>query len=287
MSSLPSRGRVCTALRALSFGALLLMPGLVRAAEPTLEIAVGGEARSYTRDELLTRPDAATIEVAKDIAYGGPMTYRAVPVAALLSGLNFPPDSVVEAVAIDGFAAQIPLELLRNTDATKPIAWVAIETADHSWPKIAGKDYTAGPLYVVWTGPEVASIRSEYWAYQLAKFESQFSPVARWPGLAVDQSLPADDPVRAGQKLYIAQCVPCHKLNGGGASDVGPDLNRPMNPTEYMTGVGLHALIRDPKSVRSWPGMKMNGLPPDLLSDNEIGLLIGYLKHMAVRKVAP
>jgi hypothetical protein len=31
----------------------------------------------------------------------------------------------------------------------------------------------------------------------------------------------------------------------------------------------------------------MNGLPPDLLSDNEIGLLIGYLKHMAVRKVAP
>ena len=196
MGSLPSRGRVCAALRALSFGALLLMPGLARAAEPTLEIAVGGETRSYTRDERLARPDAATIEVVKDIAYGGPMTYRAVPVAALLSGLNFPPDSVVQAVAIDGFAAKIPLELLRNTDATKPIAWVAIETADHPWPKIAGKDYTAGPLYVVWTGPEVASIRSEYWAYQLAKFERQLSPVARWPGLAVDQGLPADDPAR-------------------------------------------------------------------------------------------
>ena len=65
----------------------------------------------------------------------------------------------------------------------------------------------------------------EYWAYQLAKFESQLSPTARWPGLAVDQSLPADDPIRAGQTLYIAQCLPCHKLNGGGASDVGPDLN--------------------------------------------------------------
>jgi hypothetical protein len=89
MGSLPSRGRVCAALRALSFGALLL-PGLARAAEPTLGIAAGGETRSYTRDELLARPDAATIEVAKDITYGGPMTYRAVPVAALLSGLNFP-----------------------------------------------------------------------------------------------------------------------------------------------------------------------------------------------------
>ncbi len=223
----------------------------------------------------------------KDVTYGRPMTYRAVPVAAFVSGLTFPANSVIEAVASDGFAAQIPLDLLCNTDASKAIAWVAIEPADHPWPKIAGKDYTAGPLYVVWTGPEVASIRSEYWAYQLAKFESQFSPVARWPGLALDQSLAADDPARAGQTLYIAQCLPCHKLNGGGASDVGPDLNRPMNPTEYMTEAGLHALIRDPKSVRSWPGMKMNGLPPDLLSDNEIGLIVGYLKHMAGRKVAP
>ena len=55
-------------MRALSFGALLLMPGLARAAEPTLEIAVDRETRSYTRDELLARPDAATIEVVKDIA---------------------------------------------------------------------------------------------------------------------------------------------------------------------------------------------------------------------------
>jgi mono/diheme cytochrome c family protein len=285
MTSLPSRGRVCAALLALTLGAALLLPGMARAAEPTLEIAVGGETRSYTRDQLLARPDAATIEVEKDVTYGGPMAYRAVPVAALLSGLTFPTDSVVEAVAVDGFAAQIPLDLLRNTDASKAIAWVAIEPADHPWPKIAGKDYTAGPLYVVWTGPEAASIRSEYWAYQLAKFESQLSPIARWPGLAVDQSLPADDPIRAGQKLYIAQCLPCHKLNGGGASDVGPDLNVPMNPTQYMTAVGLHALIRDPKSVRSWPGMKMNGLPPALLSDREIDLIIGYLKHMAGRKV--
>jgi mono/diheme cytochrome c family protein len=287
MSGRPSHGRIYAALRALVFGALLLTPGLARAADPTLEIAVGGETRSFTRDQLLARPDATIIEVARDVAYGGPMTYRAVPVAALLSSLNFPPDSVVEAVAVDGFVAQIPLDLLRNTDKSKAIAWVAIEPADHPWPKIAGRDYTAGPLYVVWTGLEAASIRSEYWAYQLAKLESQLSPTARWPGLAVDQSLPADDPVRAGQTLYIAQCLPCHKLNGGGASDLGPDLNLPMNPTEYMMEAGLHALIRDPKSVRSWPGMKMKGLPPDLLSDREIDLIIGYLKHMAGRKIAP
>ena len=76
-------------------------------------------------------------------------------------------------------------------------------------------------------------------------------------------------------------------MNGGGASDVGGDLNLPMNATEYMTDKGLHALIRDPKSVRNWPGMKMQGWPPDLLSDREIDHIIAYLKHMAGRKVAP
>jgi mono/diheme cytochrome c family protein len=139
----------------------------------------------------------------------------------------------------------------------------------------------------VWTGPEAASIRSEYWAYQTGKLVSQLSPTARWPALAVDPDLPATDPARAGQTLYIAQCLPCHKLNGAGSSDVGPDLNLPMNATEYLTQDGLHALIRDPKSVRTWPEQRMNGLPPDLLSDEEIDLIIAYLKHMAGRKAAP
>ena len=155
-----------------------------------------------------------------------------MPVAALLAGLTLPPGSVIEAVALDGFAAQLPLDLVLNKDASKAIAWVAIEPADHPWPKVSGKDYTAGPFYIVWTGPEAASIRSEYWAYQTGKLVSQPSPATRWPALAVDPALPATDPIRAGQTLYVAQCLPCHKLNGAGASDVGPDLNLPVNATE-------------------------------------------------------
>jgi len=274
-------------MRIVAIGCLLLLSSFARAAEPAVEIEAGTEKRSFTRDELLGRPDAATIEIPKDITYGGPMTYRAVPAAALLARLTFPPGSVIEAVAVDGFAAQIPLDLMLDTDAEKAIAWVAIEPADRPWPKVPGKDYTAGPFYIVWTEPEASSIRSEYWAYQLGKLRSQLSPTARWSALAVDEGLPADDSARAGEALYVAQCLPCHKLNGGGASDVGGDLNLPMNATEYMTAAGLHALIRDPKSVRSWPGMKMNGWPPDLLSDREIDHIIAYLKHMARRKVAP
>jgi mono/diheme cytochrome c family protein len=81
--------------------------------------------------------------------------------------------------------------------------------------------------------------------------------------------------------------MPCHKLSGAGATTVGPDLNRPMNPTEYMTPTGLHALIRDPKSVRIWPEQRMPGFRPSSMSDAEIEGVIAYLKHMAGRKAAP
>jgi mono/diheme cytochrome c family protein len=271
-------------VRALLLLCCLLLPGLAHADEPTLTITVGNDMRSFTRRELLLRPDATTIEVARDISYRVPMTYRAVPVASLLAGITLPDDSVIEAVALNGFVAQIPPGLLLNTDESKAVAWLAIEPQDRPWPPLPHKDENAGPFYIVWTGAEVGSIRSEQWPYQLAKLESQPSPAARWPALAVDPALPPTDPVRAGQTLFFVQCLTCHKLNGAGAANVGPDLNVPRNPTEYFTPQGLHDLIRDPRAVRIWPAQAMPGFPPDYLSDHEIDLVIAYLKHMAGRK---
>ena len=264
----------------------LLLPGLAQADEPTLTVTVDNDARSFTRGELLARPDAATIEVARDITYRGRMTYRAVPVASLIAGMTLPPDSVIEAVTLDGFIAQLPPDLILNTDKDKAVAWLAIEPADHPWPAIPQKDASAGPFYIVWTGAAVGAVRSEQWPYQVAKLLSQPSPAARWPALAVNAALPATDPVRAGQALFVVQCLPCHKLNGAGASDVGPDLNLPQNPTEYFTPQGLHDLIRNPQAVRTWPAQAMPAFPTDHLGDREIGLVIAYLKHMAGRKQA-
>jgi hypothetical protein len=50
---------------------------------------------------------------------------------------------------------------------------------------------------------------------------------------------------------------------------------------------GLNALIRNPKSVRTWPMQQMPGFPPESLSDREIDLVIAHLQHMAGRKEAP
>ncbi|MGV3634834.1 MAG: c-type cytochrome, partial [Pseudorhodoplanes sp.] len=258
----------------------------IAASEPTLGIVSDGETRSFTRDALLARPDAADVEIASDIAYGRPMRFRAVPLRALLAGLRLPPDGVIETVASDGFAAHLPVDLVTNADPARAIAWLAIERSDAPWPDLPGKQASAGPFYIVWTGAQAKSVSSEYWAYQVAKLVGELPPTARWPQLAVDPSLPATHAARAGQTLFIAQCLPCHMIDGAGSSDVGPDLNRPMNPTAYMTRQGLHALIRDPKSVRNWPNQMMPGFAPDQMSDRDIDAVIAYLAHMAERKDA-
>lgn len=273
-------------MRALVLLCFLALAGLAQAAEPTITVTMANDTRSFTRSELSVRPDATTIEVVRDVTYRVPMSYRAVPVASLLAGMTLPPDNVIEAVTLDGFIAQLPPDLVPNTDAGKAVAWLAIEPAEHPWPKIPGKDASAGPFYIVWTGAAVGTIRSEQWPYQLAKLISQPSPATRWRALAVNSALSPTDPVRAGQALFVVQCLPCHKLNGAGASDVGPDLNLPQNPTEYFTPQGLHDLIRNPRTVRSWPALAMPAFPADYLSDREIGLVIAYLKHMAGRKQA-
>jgi hypothetical protein len=204
-------------MRALALLCCLLLHNLAQADEPTITVTVGNDTRSYTRGELLMRPEAINIEVARDVTYRVPMTYRAVPVAFLLAGMTLPPDSVIEAVALNGFIAQLPPDLLLNTDERKAVAWLAIEPGDHPWPPIPHKDVSAGPFYIVWTGAEVGGIRSEQWPYQMANLVSQPSPASRWPALAVNAALPATDPVRAGQALFAVQCLTCHKLNGAGA----------------------------------------------------------------------
>ncbi len=124
---------------------------------------------------------------------------------------------------------------------------------------------------------------TEQWSYQLASLTTVESPARRWPQLATDPSLPAEAPPRRGEAVFIASCLPCHRLNGGGAGELGPDLGKPMNATDYMTDTGLRALVRNPRSVRTWPLQQMPGFSADALPDAELDALIAYLRHIAAR----
>ncbi len=255
------------------------------AQEPQLDVKVGDATRTYTQAGLLVRADTETITVPRDASYHAAMTYRAVPLADLIRGLAFAPDTVLEALASDGFAAQLPMDLVANRDPATAVAYVAVEDPAKPWPNMPGKAVGAGPFYLVWIGRKAGSVRGEQWPYQMAHLEALPSAVKRWPALAVDPALPATDPIRAGQNLFITECLACHQLNHAGSAAIGPDLNLPMNPTEYFQPAALHRYIRDPASVRHWAAQKMPAFGRDQLSDREIDLIAAYLGAMSHRKV--
>jgi mono/diheme cytochrome c family protein len=133
----------------------------------------------------------------------------------------------------------------------------------------------------VWQHPERSGVGRELWPYQLGSLKGVEQPALRWPQMAVDASLPADAPERRGQAVFIEQCMSCHRMKGAGTGDIGPDLGRPMTPTQYFNPGALRRLIRDPKSLRTWPTQQMPGFDAADLPEADLDALIAYLAHMA------
>jgi mono/diheme cytochrome c family protein len=266
----------------LSLATMLLAPAAALAAPQSLTLSLGGTERHFTAAELLGRPDAATISIPRDISYKRAMTYRAVPLLALV-GADLNPDSdTLEARAADGFVSQIPMALVAKAVEGGSVAWVAVEDAAQPWPPLPGKDVSAGPFYIVWEHPERSGVGSELWPYQTVAITGAQSPAHRWPQMRVAEDVPADAPARRGQAVFAIQCMPCHRMKGAGAADVGPDLGQPMSPTQYLTPEGLRALIRNPKAVRTWPGQQMPAFSAQTLPDADLDAVVAYLAHMAV-----
>jgi mono/diheme cytochrome c family protein len=263
------------------FGALLLGTSPLHAAQLNLELGAGG--RTWQTEELLKHPQVQTINISDDVSYKRDMSYRAVPLAALLTGIQ--PDDHLQAVALDGFAAEMPAAPLLNTQGAQ--AWLAIEDPAKPWPPLSEGKHSAGPFYLVWTNPQAGNISPEQWPFEVASIK-RMAPVAqRFPALLPDPALKADDPVNQGFALFQKNCLACHRLNGAGDAQFGPDLNVPFSPTEYFGADFLKRYIRDPQSLRHWPQAKMPVFSAAVLPDGDLELLVGYLKHMAGRKVKP
>lgn len=251
----------------------------------TLTVTIGNAVQRYTANELLARSDAAriSITVPEDVSYARTMHYRAVPLLDLLPSGSDRKFDTLEIKATDGFASQLPLTLVRQGASGGSVAWLAVEDPAAPWPDLPGKAYSAGPFYLVWLHPQRSGIGSEQWPYAIASITAVASPALRWPQMTVAPTLPADAAARHGQQVFTVQCMPCHRMKGAGVSAVGPDLGTPMNPTQYMTPMGLRALIRNPQAVRTWPNQQMPAFDKSKLSDADLQALIAYLSHMAQR----
>jgi mono/diheme cytochrome c family protein len=250
------------------------------AAEPALVIAGDAGQRRFTAAELLARPDCADLSVSSDI-YHHTVTYRAVPFLSLVGSNSNDRLDTVEAQARDGFVSEIPWELFARGANHGAVAWLAVEDPSRPWPLLPHETESAGPFYLVWEHPERSGVTREQWPFKLIRLSFVESPVHQWPQLGLPAGTSDDHPAWRGQGVFVVQCLPCHRLNGGGASDAGPDLGRPMNPTQYLTEAGLRALIRNPRAVRTWPGQRMMGFDKTVLSENDLDEVVAYLRTMA------
>lgn len=265
-------------LRSLCLIALLLALPL-RAAD--LSIDDGHGTRVWTSAQLLSRPDAQNITIPMDVAFRHTMRYRAVPLRALLPGLQ--PGDQLQFVASDGFSADIPADRLLNQQGAE--AWLAIEDPRQAWPLLPDNKGDAGPFYVVWTNAAAAGIGIEQWPYQLVRIQRTQDVATRFPATAPIASVPAGSSIRQGYAVFQRTCFACHTLNGQGDSHMGPDLNIPHNPTEYLSASMLRAFIRNPQSLRRWPEGKMFGFPTQAsLSDVDLDALLAYLRYIAQHK---
>ena len=273
----------------LGLGRIFLLAAVIlgavpaSAAERVLTLSFGGEPRRVTAEELLARPDAATITIPDDLSYKRAMTYRAVPMLAVIGDAALRDADTIEARASDGFASQIPAALIRKAAEGGSVPWIAVEDPSAPWPSIKGQSHSAGPFYLVWEHPERSSVGSEQWPFALAALTAVAHPLQRWPQLAVEEALSQDAPERRGQQSFITNCMPCHRLKGAGEGEIGPDLGQPMNVAEYMTAAGIRAIVRDPKAVRTWPKQQMPGFTAEQIPDGELDALVAYLEHLAKR----
>ncbi len=249
--------------------------------DPVLKVG----PKSYAASELLKRPDMETVTVKHDPAYGGrEMRYQAIGAAALFAETKLRDDEVVQFRCLDGFVASISKERIMRTGPGQSLAYIAIEDPNKKWPDLPLKPSagSAGPFYLVWLKPELSGILQEEWPYQIAAFEVKGRLQDLYPQLFPRHQ--EDAKVARGLKLFQQTCFACHTMNHEGPSQVGPDLNLPLNPTEYLKESVLPRYIRDPKSIRSWEGSKMPGFGPETVSDEDIVNIVAYLKEMAFEK---
>lgn len=265
---------------------LFLTPVARAEDDPELTLSSGSQKKTYKRSDLLQRKDLQEITIDADPAYPGQkMAYKVVPAAALFDEMKIADDAVIQFKCLDGFSAPISKDRLLNESKEKSVAFVAIEEAGKPWPAIKPGGSSAGPFYLVWPNPKPSFIGPEEWPFQLAAFEVKGTLESLYPAIFPDAKLKAGDPARRGLAVFTKNCFACHTLNKQGASEVGPDLNVPMNPTEYFQKAALRKQIRDPQSLRHFPKSRMNPFPPSILSDRELDDLIAYLTHMTKHKV--
>ena len=220
-------------------------------------------------DININSPGVITLSI-KESTYQGKIAFKAVPLINITKKL--PKTASLKLVASDGFSSLIPAETLFYSKATP---YLAIE--EPHWPKSLRGNKTAGPFYLVWEKAKAGQIKQEQWPFQVTELVIQQDVKIQYKAIYPDFLSPK---AQSGFELFIKNCFVCHQLNKIGDAIIGPDLNQPMNPTDYFQAEALKIFIRNPRSVRQWKSMQMPAFNQETLSEKDINALIQYLTEI-------
>jgi mono/diheme cytochrome c family protein len=283
-----------THLRDAAIGLVALLAGATGAAarppEPAraLEFLIASKpATSLTVDALTTAIEPREVRVFEPYEQTE-VTFTALPLEQVFDQAYGPSWREHEAVLFtcrDGYQPTIPVRRILTQQAFLAIDRPGDGFTILKYEEGTRKPVDLGPFYIIWENVEDARTRLEGdygWPYQLVRidlvtFRSRFGDMT-----------PPDDTsaqARAGFDAFVVHCHKCHRINGHGGT-IGPELNYPANPTEYMKDEWLRRWIDDPAKVRYAPRMPpLNPALPE--RDRVIDEIVAYLQAMSGHKMEP
>jgi mono/diheme cytochrome c family protein len=239
----------------------------------------GQKVRALTRGSLeaAVAPETWT---AFDPYYGRPKTFRALPLAPMLSFAFGMPAVELEKLdfvlrARDGYTVPMPGTKLFEKGGYLAVADVEVP----DWEPIGPQRANPAPFYLVWREPSQRSLDTHPRPWQLATIE--IAPFDVTFPHTVPSGLSSDTPAMRGFRIFRAACIACHAINREGGR-IGPDLNVPQSVVEYRPAAQIRAYIKDPRTFR-YSTMPAH---PDF-TETDLDALIAYFDAMKDRKHDP
>ena len=264
---------------------MLLLLALLAAAPAGLSLHDRGkDLAPLSHDAVLAAAPAQAVSVHEPHAELD-RSYRAIPVRPLLDrafGAAWRKSDVVVFGCADGYQSVVPTRSSSRTTRSSPSARPTrgLSRIDNH---AQHEQVELGPWYLVWKDdPEVRADGGADWPYQVVSIELD-SLARRFPKLGPPENASAS--ARRGFAIFRRQCIACHTINGEGGNKA-PELNYPVNVTEYFAGSWLTKWIANPRSLRF--STNMPALDPSVPNrDQQIADVIAYLRAMRGRKLAP
>lgn len=263
------------------------LPVRVLADEPALEFLDAGKpVQTLTRKDLAEKipPTRVTVENPSTTKAA---TYQGAALPALLTlvyGDRWKNAGLVKFITRDGYQPVVPV-----THISQHSGLMAYADAGQDRLQALGDGHGGivdpGPFYLVWENIQDSAARKDpwlQWPWQLAKveltsIEREYPQTAPPPG--------ASEAVMRGFNGFLSHCAKCHQINGEGGA-IGPELNYPVNVTEYWQNDWLPKFIAHPQAIRH--NSKMVGYQSASPNPSaEIDDIVAYLRAMKDRKLAP